>query len=122
MTKKDLFKARLGGKKIDFGFIPKWRRKKFVQFCKDNELIVPITDSFADYVYKANATFCYQLTQTSGSLFGELAELFADLTNRRKSWRTEIHTINISPGTQPKSRLSPNVDFDWIVCTRDIMF
>lgn len=118
MTEKDLFKARLSAKEIDFGFIPKWRRRKFVKFCKDNKLVIPCATGFANYVYTANSTFQYRLTQSTNTLF----EWFADLTNLRKSWKTQIHTINISPNTQPKSRLAVNVNFNWIVCTNDIIF
>ena len=37
----DIFVLRLKDEEMDFGFIPRWRRAKFIRFCKNKELIIP---------------------------------------------------------------------------------
>ncbi len=80
---KDIFKARLRGEPLHFGFIPLWERKKFVKFCIAQNLIEKIPGCHATS-YKVNHVFAYKgtLHKTAWRApVGCLIELFADIFN-----------------------------------------
>lgn len=123
MTKKDLFKARLSGKNgvIDFGFIPRWDRRAFVRFCKDNKLVIPFPDGFANFVYKANDKFTYEITYSSSFLFAWICEITADFQNmldgknRKEIYWTSRRKFTIKPR-------KPDNGYNWLHCYRNIIF
>ena len=118
MTKKDLFKARLAGKNgvMDFGFIPRWHRRKFIQFCKDNELVIPFPGGFNESVYKANSRFTYKITYSDSFLWAWLAETIVDIRDIKKDTRwTRLSKFTIKPR-------KPNDGFNWLQCHRSIIY
>lgn len=64
LTEKDLFIAKLKKESIHFGFIPVWRLKEFVRFCKERKLIeyTPTDRSLWSRYYYANYSFVYVAT------------------------------------------------------------
>lgn len=80
MTKKDMFLVRLRNPIINFGFIPRWRRKAFAKFCIKYKLIEKIsgnhpTSYYVSHNFKYKATF-HRVEKLFGGL---LFELYADL-------------------------------------------
>lgn len=61
MTEKDLFKARLGYKVINFGHIPTWRLKSFAKFCIKHGLIHQPT-GYKYGAYKVGHEYKYTCT------------------------------------------------------------
>lgn len=118
MTKKDLFKARLSGKNgvMDFGFIPRWRRKEFVQFCKDNKLVIPFPNGFDEFVYKANSRFTYEITYSDSFFWAWLVETITDYKDIKIDTRWTVYQkFTIKPR-------KPNDGFNWLHCYRNIIY
>jgi len=115
----DIFVLRLKDEEMDFGFIPRWRRAKFIRFCKNKELIIPFPDGFNETVYKANAKFRYQFT-FSEVPFAFIFEWLADLTYHRywKIW-PDFYYTNLS---DIDIRRRKGDGFDWISCHRTSVF
>lgn len=61
MMKKDLFKAKLANKVIDFGHIPTWRLKSFAKFCIKHGLIHQ-PDGYRHGAYKVKHQYKYSCT------------------------------------------------------------
>lgn len=61
MTKKDMFKAKLANKIIDFGHIPTWRLKAFKKFCTKHELIYQ-PDGYRYGAYRVRHEYKYAYT------------------------------------------------------------
>lgn len=63
ITEKDLFITKLKKEPIHFGFIPIWRLKEFIIFCKEHELITLKSEEkskqFCDYVQKYRPQYQY---------------------------------------------------------------
>ena len=122
-AKKIIFKSRLSGEPLYFGFILKWERKEFVQFCKDQKLVVPfkskgpiVKRGFRKEVYTAKDTFTYQITYSVNTLFGWAFEWIADWTGFRKRMLmrgfhyAEKATFTIGP----RSPGRPNFNWMWV--------
>lgn len=78
---KDIFKARLRGEPLHFGFIPLWQRKEFANFCIAQNLIEKIPGCHPTS-YKVNHVFVYKGTLHNTAWrapVGCLIELFADI-------------------------------------------
>jgi hypothetical protein len=104
LSKKALFKSKLSGEPIHFGFIPVWELKKFVSYCLENKLIVPMWPGKNDW-YTADVNFLYKSTY-SQTMFQPTAWIMtwlADLlrvqfaTGGLRSLRTAIQTIDCGP-------------------------
>jgi len=126
-ARKIVFKSRLSGEPIHFGFIPKWERKAFVQFCKDQKLVVPFKSpkgkpGFSKEVYTAKDTFTYVTTYSVNSLFGWAFEWIADLTGFRKRMLAPgFHYAEKSTHTiAPRNLHRP--DFNWLWVGKEKMF
>lgn len=65
LTEKDLFIAKLKKEPIHFGFIPIWRLKDFIRFCKEHKLITLTSEAEKKYCpsyYNVNYDFIYTYT------------------------------------------------------------
>jgi len=81
LNMKDIFKAKLSGEPLHFGFIPVWQRKKFAEACIKHNLIEKIPGNHPTS-YKVNHVFAYKRTwHRTGWRYlpGILIELYADL-------------------------------------------
>lgn len=126
-ARKIIFKSRLAGEPIHFGFIPKWERKAFVQFCKDQKLVVPFKGptgkrGFGNEVYTAKDVFTYEITYSVNVFFGWVFEWIADWTGFRKRMIGScIHYAEKATFTiRPKSLERPN--FNWMWVSKEILF
>lgn len=106
LSKKVLFKSRLSGEPIHFGFIPIWELRKFVRYCLENKLIVQLDPMSPNNLwYIANINFVYQSTysQTRFQPTAWLMTWLADLlrvqfaTGGIRQLRTAIQTIDCGP-------------------------
>ena len=105
LTKKVLFKCKLSGEPIHFGFIPIWQLKKFVKFCLDNKLIVPLDPNQINRWYTADVNFLYKSTYSLTTAWPTawIMTWLADLlrvqfaTGGLRSLRTAIQTIDCGP-------------------------
>ena len=110
LVKKSLFKSRLSGEPIHFGFIPIWELRKFVKFCLENKIIVPHAPgtcglSQVNHWYIAEVNFLYRSTysQTSFWPVAQIMTWLADLlrvqfaTGGLRQLRTAIQTIDCGP-------------------------
>lgn len=105
LVKKSLFKSRLSGEPIHFGFIPIWELKKFVKFCLDNKIIVPYDPNQINRWYTADVNFVYQSTYSLTMVWPTawIMTWLADLlrvqfaTGGLRSLRTAIQTIDCGP-------------------------
>ena len=104
--KKVLFRSKLSGEPIHFGFIPVWELKKFVTFCLENKLIERVWPGKPTNTwYKADVNFVYQSTysQTSQWPVAQVMTWLADIlrvqfrTGGLRSLRTAIQTIDCGP-------------------------
>ncbi len=120
-ARKILFKSRLSGEPIHFGFILKWERKEFVQFCKDQKLVIPFINTkgkpgFSKEVYRAINTFTFEITWSPYNILGWAFEWIADLTGfRKRMLMPGIHyaekiTQTIGPRN---SAYGPNFNWMW---------
>jgi len=105
LVKKSLFKSKLSGEPIHFGFIPVWELKKFVKFCLENKIIVPHDPNQINRWYIAEVNFLYRSTYSYASFWpgARLMTWIADLlhiqlpTGGLRSLRTAIQTIDCGP-------------------------
>ena len=104
-SKKALFKSKLSGEPIHFGFIPVWELKKFVRFCLDNKLIKANDPTGVNHWYTADVNFLYRSTYSLASFWpgARLMTWIADLlriqlpTGGLRCLRTNIQTIDCGP-------------------------
>ena len=80
MSKQDVFKAKLAHDMIPFDFIPYWRRKRFLKFCIENELITQPRD-WLPYAYLVNHKFSYvtSFSKVRHLPFGKILEFISDI-------------------------------------------
>lgn len=71
LTKQKLFMSKLSGEPIHFGYIPIWRLRAFIRFCKENEIITAWPKDSMVKWHKTNYHFCYTITD-SQSFFAPL--------------------------------------------------
>jgi hypothetical protein len=104
-SKKALFKSRLSGEPIHFGFIPVWELKKFVRFCLENKIVEPIDPNQINTWYKADVNFLYQSTYSLTSAWptAQIMTWLADIlrvqfrTGGLRALRTAVQTIDCGP-------------------------
>jgi len=100
-----LFKSKLSGESIHFGFIPVWGLKKFVRFCLENRVLVPVHASQINIWYTADVNFVYQSTYSLTSVWptAQIMTWIADIfriqfaSGGLRSLRTSVQTIDCGP-------------------------
>ena len=104
LVKKSLFRSKLSGEPIHFGFIPVWELKKFVRFCLENKLLEPVNPPINIW-YTADVNFVYQSTYSLTSVWptAQIMTWIADIfriqfaTGGLRSLRTSVQTIDCGP-------------------------
>lgn len=112
MTKKDLFKAKLGNKVIDFGHVPTWRLRAFAKFCIKHGLIHQPT-GYMHGAYKVIHEYKYTCIGSNVShlplgwafiLWHEIVG-YKDLQQKQSTTKrlyTHVSNIHVRPrGTRP---------------------
>ncbi len=106
LSKKVLFKSRLSGEPIHFGFIPVWELRKFVRYCLENKLVAPLDPlNPKNPWYIADVNFVYVSTYslTSAWPVAQIMTWLADLlrvqfaTGGLRQLRTARQTIDCGP-------------------------
>lgn len=105
LVKKSLFKSKLSGEPIHFGFIPVWELKKFVRFCLENKLVEPHDPNQINRWYKADVNFVYVSTYSLTTAWPTawIMTWLADLLRVQfrsgglRALRTALQTIDCGP-------------------------
>jgi hypothetical protein len=105
LVKKSLFKSKLSGEPIHFGFIPVWRLRKFVRFCLENKLIKQHDPNQINRWYKADVNFVYVTTYSHTTAWptARIMTWLADILGVQfaagglRSLRTSTQTIDCGP-------------------------
>ena len=111
LSKKVLFKSKLSGEPIHFGFIPIWELKKFVRYCLKNKLVAPLDPlNPRNPWYIADVNFVYVSTYSQTSVWpvAQIMTWLADLlrvqftTGGLRPLRTARQTIDCGPNHHAK--------------------
>lgn len=86
MSKQDVFKAKLAHDEIPFGHIPVWKRKAFLNFCVENELLhQPLGWMDFAYLVKHEFTYLTYVSQVRHLPLGRILEWLADVVYKNGS-------------------------------------
>lgn len=104
MSASDVFKAKLANETVHFGYIPRWRMKRFLRFCLQHKFLYH-PPTYMEHAYLVNHNFFYRTTMTKldhmpiGWLFTWVADL---LYHSGLSKASDFADINVPVLVEPR--------------------